>query len=292
MKITEAQAHKLICQICILGLVGTSVIAICDGMDKNHYDRRDEQSVTQVYRDPDNKVTHHDFVDSEKVFTENKFTNPTTTRVMATKAIDKKLNLNCGIERTEKYTTENVYKNYSDEVDKTNNNSNVTNESATDESKDNCVTNDYTTNDCTFETLPLPYGETSFHLYMDYRTLTDTTSRQWELQQYAWTDSDGFRRIGDDYCVALGTIYGEIGDRFRITTDEGNVYTAIEADAKGTDAVFYDNIHSWYHYAGNGCNVVEFVVQTEYLPSAVTISGSCGAVDCLSGNIVSIERIE
>lgn len=150
---------------------------------------------------------------------------------------------------------------------------------------------DIETNNCTFETLPLPYGDSSFLMFMDYRTLTDTTSRQWELQQYAWTDSDGFRRIGDDYCVALGTIYGEIGDRFRITTDKGNTYTAIMSDAKGSDAVFYDDIHSWYHYAGNGCNVVEFVVQTEYLPSAVTISGSCGAVDYLSGNIVSIERI-
>jgi hypothetical protein len=91
--------------------------------------------------------------------------------------------------------------------------------------------------------------------------------------------------------VALGTVYGEIGDRFIITTDEGNTYTAIMSDAKGSDAVFYDDVHSWYHYAGNGYNVVEFVVQTEYLPSAVTISGNCGAVDRLSGNIVSIERI-
>lgn len=287
MKITEAQVHKLICQICILGLVGTSVIAICDGMDKNHYDRRDEQSVAQVYRDLDIKVTHHDFVDnSEKVFTENKFTNPTTTRVMATKSIDKKLNLDCGIGRTEKYIREIVHKNYREEVDKTNNNSNVTNES-----KDDCETNDHTTDDYTFETLPLPYGDSSFLMFMDYRALTDTTSKQWELQQYAWTDSDGFRRINNDYCVALGTVYGEIGDRFIITTDEGNTYTAIMSDVKGTDAVFYDDIHSWYHYAGNGCNVVEFVVQTEYLPSAVTISGSCGAVDYLSGNIVNIERV-
>ena len=142
-----------------------------------------------------------------------------------------------------------------------------------------------------YESLEIPQGDCSSFLYMDYRAITDISSKQWELQQIAWTDSDGFRRIGDDYCVALGTYYGNIGDRFRITTDKGNVYTAIEADAKGSDAVFYDGVHSWYHYAGNGCNVVEFIVQTEYLPSAVTISGSCGAVDYLSGNVVSIERI-
>jgi hypothetical protein len=146
--------------------------------------------------------------------------------------------------------------------------------------------------DESYESLEIPYGQTDCFLYMDYRTLTDTSSKQWELQQSAWTDWQGFRRIGDDYCVALGTYYGEIGDRFRVTTDKGNTYTAIMSDAKGSDAVFYDDVHSWYHYAGNGCNVVEFIVQTEYLPSAVTISGSCGAVDYLSGNIVSIERID
>lgn len=142
-----------------------------------------------------------------------------------------------------------------------------------------------------YESLEIPQGDCSVFLYMDYRAITDTSSKQWELQQSAWTDWQGFRRIGDDYCVALGTYYGNIGDRFRITTDEGNTYTVIMSDAKGSDAVFYDGIHSWYHYAGNGCNVVEFVVQTEYLSSEVTISGSCGAVDYLSGNIVSIERI-
>ena len=142
-----------------------------------------------------------------------------------------------------------------------------------------------------YESLEIPQGDCSSFLYMDYRAITDTSSKQWELQQMAWTDSDGFRRIGDDYCVALGTYYGQVGDRFRITTDKGNSYTVIEADAKGYDAVFYDGVHSWYHYAGNGCNVVEFIVQTEYLPNAVTVSGSCGAVDYLSGNIVSIERV-
>ena len=141
------------------------------------------------------------------------------------------------------------------------------------------------------ESLEIPLGNSDFHMYMDYRTLTNTTTKQWKLQQMAWTDSDGFRRIGNDYCVALGTYYGNIGDRFRIITDEGNSYTAIMSDAKGSDAVFYDSVRSWYHYAGNGCNVVEFIVQTEYLPSAVTISGSCGAVDYLSGNVVSIEMI-
>ena len=138
-----------------------------------------------------------------------------------------------------------------------------------------------------YESLEIPQGDCSSFLYMDYRAITDTSSKQWELQQMAWTDSDGFRRIGDDYCVALGTFYGQVGDRFRITTDRGNVYTVQMADAKGYDS------NGWYHVAGNGkINLVEFIVATEYLPSEVTLYGDCGVLENIGGNVVKIERLE
>lgn len=47
--------------------------------------------------------------------------------------------------------------------------------------------------------------DSSFKAYMDYRCITDTSSVQYEMQQQAYTDGRGFRKIGDDYCVALGT---------------------------------------------------------------------------------------
>lgn len=141
--------------------------------------------------------------------------------------------------------------------------------------------------DESYESLEIPYGQTDCFLYMDYRAITDTSSKQWELQQSAWTDWQGFRRIGDDYCVALGTFYGQVGDRFRITTDCGNVYTVQMADAKGYDS------NGWYHVAGNGkINLVEFIVATECLPSEVTLYGDCGVLDNIGGNVVSIERID
>lgn len=137
-----------------------------------------------------------------------------------------------------------------------------------------------------YESLEIPQGDCSSFLYMDYRAITDTSSKQWALQQTAWTDSQGLRRIGDDYCVALGTFYGQVGDRFRITTDHGNVYTVQMADAKGYDS------NGWYHVAGNGkINLVEFIVQTEYLPSEVTVMGDCGVLENIGGNVVRIERL-
>lgn len=138
-----------------------------------------------------------------------------------------------------------------------------------------------------YESLEIPQGDCSSFLYMDYRAITDTSSKQWELQQMAWTDSQGLRRIGDDYCVALGTYYGQVGDRFRITTDRGNVYIVQMADAKGWDS------NGWYHIAGNGkINLVEFIVATEYLPNEVTLHGDCGVLDNIGGNIIKIERID
>lgn len=139
----------------------------------------------------------------------------------------------------------------------------------------------------TYESMEIPYGSTDSFMFMDYRAITDTSSKQWQLQQYAWTDWQGFRRIGDDYCVALGTFYGQVGDRFRITTDKGNVYSVTMADAKGYDS------NGWYHVAGNGkINLVEFIVATECLPSEVTLYGDCGVLDNIGGNIVSVERID
>lgn len=143
------------------------------------------------------------------------------------------------------------------------------------------------------ESLDIPSGETDYYGFMDYRTLTDTSSKQWELQQSAWTDWQGFRRIGDDYCVALGTYYGEIGDRFRVITDRGNSYTVIEADVKGNDAVFYNDYQSWYHVCGDGrLNVVEFICDTDCLDSSAWTMGDCGVLDNIGGNVVSLERID
>lgn len=144
-----------------------------------------------------------------------------------------------------------------------------------------------------YESLEIPQGRTDNFMYMDYRALTNTASKQYELQQYAWTDSQGFRRYGDYYMVAMGTYYGYVGDTFRITTDRDNCYDVILGDCKGTDAVSYDGNHSWYHVAGDyRLNVVEFIVQTEYLPSEVTLHGDCGVLENIGGNVVKIERID
>lgn len=146
------------------------------------------------------------------------------------------------------------------------------------------------------ETLDIPTCNTEFKTYMDYRCITDKTSAQYELQQFAWTDEDGFRRIGDDYIVAMGTYYAKnVGDRFKITLDTDNEITVIIGDIKQDIHTDYFNQYTPI-YDENGIffsgNVLEFIVDTDVLPKVPRRLGTVSYFNYLKGNIKSIERIE
>lgn len=146
------------------------------------------------------------------------------------------------------------------------------------------------------ETLDIPTCNTEFKTYMDYRCITDKTSAQYELQQFAWTDEDGFRRIDDDYIVSMGTYYAEnVGDRFKITLDTDNEITVIIGDIKQDIHTDYFNQYTPI-YDENGIffsgNVLEFIVDTDVLPKIPRRLGTVSYFDNLKGNIKSIERIE
>ena len=92
-----------------------------------------------------------------------------------------------------------------------------------------------------YERIPMSLpSQTSgeFKTYMSYKAITDTSSDQWKLQQQAYTDSDGFRKVGNDFCVAIGQHYSKtVGDRkFYIKLDSGIEFTAIvSGDIKQTN---------------------------------------------------------
>lgn len=130
---------------------------------------------------------------------------------------------------------------------------------------------------------------TSFKGYMDYRTITDKTSKQWEMQQIAWTDSNGLRRINDDYCVALGTAFvNECGVRFKVTLDTGDEFTVIVSDIK--NPLHTDETNTYVVVTDEIVNIVEFIIDIETLPQKAK---TLGDVSCLGfeGNIEKIEKI-
>ena len=143
--------------------------------------------------------------------------------------------------------------------------------------------------------LEIPDCDTSFKAYMDYSCITDDTTVQWELQQKAYTNEYGLRKVGTDYCVAVGSYYSEtVGERFKITLENDNEFTVIISDLKKDEHTDSTNRYSPV-YDENGefysANVLEFIVDTDQLHSMVTTLGTVSYYDEFEGNIVSIEKI-
>ena len=149
----------------------------------------------------------------------------------------------------------------------------------------------------TYTPLGVPEIDSSFKTYMDYRCVTNTASAQYKLlRTWAWCDGAGFMRcsgerelgIGDDYyCIALGSYYGtEMGTKYRITTDTGNVFYGILADAKADCDTNRTNQYAIYNN-----DIVECLVYTPILIKDVKLMGSANVYMPLNGKIKSIERI-
>jgi hypothetical protein len=89
-----------------------------------------------------------------------------------------------------------------------------------------------------------------------------------------------------DYCCAMGTYYGYVGDRFIVTIENGTQFTVKICDSKGDRR---------YHDFGNGGkSVIEFIYADGYLPDCVSFTGNYGSFNW-SGlafdNIQSIQKI-
>lgn len=140
------------------------------------------------------------------------------------------------------------------------------------------------------ETLSIPELDTSFKSYMDYRTITCRVSTQYKMQQEAYTDELGLRKIGDYYCVALGTYYSpNCGKRFHITTDTGNEFNVIVSDIKND--IHTDETNRYVPMSNDSGNVLEFVVDISKLDEYVKKLGNIGGYEKFSGNIVAIKPI-
>lgn len=140
-----------------------------------------------------------------------------------------------------------------------------------------------------YTNIPLHENESSFKSYMDYRTITDQTSRQYQLiySDSITVGSDGLLYSGEYVGVALGSKFGEIGDKFLITLNTGKQFKAIKVDEK-------DDSHTvdGCHHKVDG-SVVEFVINIDLAqqsyPLAITM-GNFDYIDKFNGTVVKIER--
>ena len=145
------------------------------------------------------------------------------------------------------------------------------------------------------EEMKVPNCDTSFKAYMDYRCITNKASDQYKLQLSAWTDDMGLRRVDNYYLVAMGTYYSDnIGDKFRITLENGNTFDVMIGDIKADMQTDKNNMYSPVYNADGSfksANVIEFIIDKKTISKKVKLWGDVSAYDEFAGNIVKIERI-
>lgn len=128
----------------------------------------------------------------------------------------------------------------------------------------------------------------SFKSWMDWRSITYRNSRQWRMQQIAYTCEDGFRRVDGLYMVALGTyfLYGGVGDVFDITLSSGITFRAVVGDIKSdrhTDA------SNRFHLSDG--SVVEFIVDRQVMCRYVLMTRGDISFAGFPGEVVQISRL-
>lgn len=126
-----------------------------------------------------------------------------------------------------------------------------------------------------------------FKTYMDYRKITDKNSKQWKLQEQAWTEGRGFRKIGEHFLVAVGTFYAdEVGKELLIEFEDGERIKAIVGDIKQDKHT--DPMNQYVPVNGN---IVEFIVDTKKLDPEVVRRGDVSWLG-MNGKIKSIWEVE
>lgn len=110
--------------------------------------------------------------------------------------------------------------------------------------------------------------------WMPY-TLFGENTRQYELQQYAETDSLGFRCIDGRYLVAIGIGADvEVGQFFDVVLENGEIIPCIVGDIKSPYDTNADNLTTSY----SGC-VCEFIVDKKTLATRIKKSGDVSYID-------------
>lgn len=148
-----------------------------------------------------------------------------------------------------------------------------------------------------FVSVNLPYqnADLSAKAYMDYRTITCKSSEQYQLIH---SDSITIREDGflvDEYgfiCVAMGSFFGDIGDRYILELEDGTFLKVIKADEKADCDTDSHNIRD---YAGG---IIELIIDTkaDYMQNNIAengyiFSGNFNNCEYFEGNIIGVYKI-
>lgn len=129
------------------------------------------------------------------------------------------------------------------------------------------------------------HDKANFKSWMDYRTITAVASMQMELQKVAKTDHLGRRIVNGFPLIAVGSGWGvSVGDIVIVQFEEGAAKTFIIGDMK-SDTHTDQETQKIDTYNGS---IIEFIVDSDYIPKSVSISGSFSSLDIYSSPVTNI----
>ena len=101
----------------------------------------------------------------------------------------------------------------------------------------------------------------TFKSYMDYRMITNRSTRQYALQQEAYTGSDGLRYVDDRVMVAMAE--QTVGTILDIKLSDGDVIRAIVGDIKANTRCAHPD-----------GSILEFIVDTRMMDTHIKMTGN------------------
>lgn len=125
---------------------------------------------------------------------------------------------------------------------------------------------------------------------MDYRCITSKNSIQYKLIQNGTihVGNDGLLYCGEYVSVALGSRFGNVGDKFIITLDTGKAFKAIKGDEKANK----DTANNCHHLSDG--SLVEFIVDTQLAKQSYhncIRDGDFNSSEKFNGHIIKIEKV-
>ena len=148
---------------------------------------------------------------------------------------------------------------------------------------------------------PVPVlSSSSAKSYMDYRAITDRSSKQWKFLNESGEveiEERGFITTCDGYyAVALGSYFGPVGQKYIFTLRDGDrihELRVVKAEAKADKDTRADG------FACPDGHVIELVIDTDaaYMQERVETngyicSGNLNKIEELRGEIIKIERVK
>lgn len=116
--------------------------------------------------------------------------------------------------------------------------------------------------------------DNGFKSYMDYRMITDTSSKQYKLQQDAYTNEHGLREYNGLIMIAIAGF--NVGDELKLILDNGSEVDVIVGDLKANTRCLHPD-----------GSMVEFIVYTPQLSNNVRLSGNVS--ELYEGKIIDIK---